>query len=337
MLRELCGEIKAIVAQSCVEQTHGDAVLRTLGRRGFALHAEAPCRACALSMQAYRAVAHCTTPAALRGSAGVELLMESAYILDHIADGELKAHGGLSPAEELAVGLTLMTCGFGAICEALQQSGGQHWRLDRLRSLFDTAVNACAGQFLDAHSQTSDSLSAGEALRISVLKAGSLGRLAAEVGGALATDELAAEVGSALATDNQATVTLLGDFGANLFTCAQLHDDLRDACPGPDGAGDLAANKKTLPVVALLGSLVESRPGALDPWAAQRVAREPTDMGSLFRASRAPAFCATVAEVFLNRARQTVEKLRERGAEVRGLEELLLSVVRSSDEHIGGS
>ena len=45
------------------------------------------------------------------GAAGVEMQMEAAYMFDGVADGEEESRDELSPAEELALAITLLYCG----------------------------------------------------------------------------------------------------------------------------------------------------------------------------------------------------------------------------------
>ena len=86
-----------------------------------------------------------------------------------------------------------------------------------------------------------------EALTMTSLKAGSLGRFATGLG-------------ASMATEDPEIVNLCGEFGFNLFTYLQLVDDLRDACEAQDLRGDLMRHKKTLPVVFFHNSLTESNP-----------------------------------------------------------------------------
>ena len=156
------------------------------------------------------------------------------------------------------------------------------------------------------------------------LKAGALGRLAAELGAGLATDQ-------------PETVRLLGDFGFNVFTYAQLIDDMRDACPLDGSQGDMAMHKKTLPVVFFYGSLLQSASGRGNGQARLGEVQECADVQREFGASGARVYCAIVAEAFLGRAKANVAALRSRVAEVRHLEEFLDSVVGSSAESIAAS
>ena len=91
-----------------------------------------------------------------------------------------------------------------------------------------------------------DAVTASDALGMTALKAGGLG-------------ELAAVFGASLATDDTETVRLFGELGFNLFTYAQLVDDLRDAFPSQGSSSDWEQGKKTLPLLFFRNSLREKR------------------------------------------------------------------------------
>jgi len=250
--------------------------------------------------------------------------MESAYMFDHLADNELDPGHGLSPAEELALALALLSCGYAAACEAAHQKGRGTSSLLVLRRFFGSCIDASAGQFLDALLERRDLASTDEALSMTSLKAGSLGRLAAEFGASLATDE-------------PGIIKLFGDFGFNVFTYAQLIDDLRDTCPEDPSHGDFVRQKKTLPVVFFNHSLLQCVGVKGNGGRRVNSGENSLDIGREFEASGARAFSAIVGEAFLNRAKTSLADLRRCVAEVRHLEEFLDSVVASSMEFVSVS
>jgi len=324
MLNVLVREIRRIVELYCSELTHQDAVLCALGRPGFALHPEAPCRAGAVTLKVYQAISGKPSTAAILGAAGVELQMEAAYIFDNVADQEISPSYGLSAAEELALGIAVMTCGTVAACEAVREMQKRSCGLQPLIQFHGNCINACAGQFLDARLGKRDLTTTDEALHMTSLKAGSAGRAAAEFGAGLATD------------DSQ-IIRLCGDFGSNTFIYAQLIDDLRDACPENVAQGDLARHKKTLPVAFFYESLLQSSPEGGNDRTSLRQGQAGPAIRRAFEDSRAEVFSAVVAEVLLNRAKANLAGLRSCVAGVEGLEEFLDSLVKNSAQLVGVS
>ncbi|MBI2171085.1 MAG: polyprenyl synthetase family protein [Chloroflexi bacterium] len=317
MSSALAKEIRALVDLYCSEPGHREAMLCALGQPGFVLHPEAPRRAGTLTLEVYQAISGALSIAAIQGAAGVELQMEAAYLFDRVADRETGSGQGLSAAEELALAITMQTCGAAAACEAVHRAKGNGVGLRPLLLLFENCVRACAGQFMDARLEKRNVATTDEALNMTSLKAGSLGRFAAEFGAGLATDETE-------------TIRLCGDLGFNLLTYAQLMDDLRDACPVVYAEGDLARHKKTLPLVFFYDSLLKSSPpdGEVRTWASSGEGYPDTCLE--FERSGARVFSAIIAEVFLNRAKSNLVDLRGRVVEVKGLEDLLDSLVGSS-------
>lgn len=158
-----------------------------------------------------------------------------------------------------------------------------------------------------------DAVTASDALGMTALKAGGLG-------------ELAAVFGASLATDDTETVRLFGELGFNLFTYAQLVDDLRDAFPSQGSSSDWEQGKKTLPLLFFRNSLREKR---LDVRTHDGMMPAPTpaservsiiaahtpqgsspDVTEEYDSSGAQVFGAIVAETFLNWAKDTLEVLK---------------------------
>ncbi|MBI2873163.1 MAG: polyprenyl synthetase family protein [Chloroflexi bacterium] len=307
-------EARLSVTRHCQKPAHRDAMLRALGRPGLVLHPEAPCHTGALCLHAFEAVSGPPTRQAVRGAAAVELLMDSAYMFDHLADQDVGIELASTDAEELSLAVSLMVCAFAAASEAAQQQGPRNRAFKALNRLFRTSLQSCAGQFMDASLERSPLTRMDQALSMTSLKAGSLGRLAAEFG-------------ASLAGAGSTTIRVLGDFGLNLFTYAQLVDDMRDVCPERGLPGDLARHKQTVPVVFFCRSLLQSpvKSGGVRHHA--ELERDRASTGRQFEASGARVFCAVVAEVFLNRAKASLLGLGARGVEVRRLEDFLGSVV----------
>ena len=246
---ELREEIKGIVARHCDEPNHREAVLRALARPGFALHPEADCRAGVLTYHVYQAIRNSPGFVATQVAAAVELQLEASFMLDHVADRELDPQQSPNSAEELALAITVLTCGSAAACEAVRQSGLDPSRLCALLEFHRNGISACGGQYLDVCMERQMSATTDEALQMTARKAGSLGRLAGDFG-------------ARVATHDSEVISLFGEFGFNLFTYLQLIDDMRDACPRNSPQSDLAQHKKSVPLVFFYNSLVNGHPEA---------------------------------------------------------------------------
>jgi len=304
-------EVRKVVERYCDEPIHRGEILRALRRGGFAFHPQAACRAGVLTLQVHRAIAGLPSSAAIRAAAAVELLMEAAFIFDHVADQEVVLQHGLSPAEELGLAIAILNCGLAAACEATHWEGRGADGHQSLLHLLRSCISACTGQFLDAYLERRDSATAEEALAMTSLKAGSLGKLAAEFG-------------ARMATDDAETIRLFGEFGINLFTYLQLIDDLRDACATRIAQTDLTRRKKTLPLVFFYNAMLQSNND-------NEAGNSSTRLEEEFEASGAGVFCTIAAEAFLNRAKSTLADLRGRVREVKCLEEFIEALVLNAE------
>ena len=326
MLDVLRSEIRRTVELYCAEPTHRDAMLRALARPGFALHPNAPCRAGLLTLHVYQAIYGPPSVTVLQAAAGAELQMEAAAIFDHVADREIDPTCGLSSAEELALAIAVLSCGAAAACQAAHQTGRNGASLRALLQFHSNIIGACSGQFLDGHLEQSDRATADEALTMSSLKSGGVGKLAAAFG-------------ASIATDDPETVRLFGEFGFNLFTYLQLVDDLRDACPAYGKPGDLIQHKKTVPLVFFYDYLAQRYPeggntlNIIDGIMSGRTAESAAlDIRREFEASGAGLFGAIIAEAFLNRARSHLERLKPHVGSVEHLEQFIGSLEISPQE-----
>ena len=301
----------------CSEAAFRERLLRALSRPGYALDPEGPCRAGALTLEVCRAISGPPDAAVIQGAAAVELYMQAAYMFDAVADGETGFGKGASAGEELAMAIAIMACGSAAACQAVTTSGSGD--ISPFLRFQAHCIGSCAGQLLDASFEKRGNVSSDEALHMTSLKAGSLGRLAAGFG-------------ASLATRDQSTVLLFEDFGFNLFTYLQLVDDLRDACPCQDPPEDLTRGKKTVPL-AFFRNWVAEQPAAADVII---LAREWEVSGSAvrerFEASGAALFTALIAETFLNRAKKGLVDLRPKVGTVGNLERLLIPLEVTPEE-----
>ncbi len=303
-------EIHAVVDSYCREPVLRDSLVRALQRPGFPLHPDAPCRSGTLTLGAYYSIRGGVSSAAYLLAAAVEIQMAASYMLDHVADGEVDPSRGLSPGEELTLGMSLLRGAAGAAGDVLATAGSRGGDAP-LQVFHRNYLDACAGQLLDLRLAHAATPTTDFALEMTVLKSGSLGRLAAAAGATLA----------GIDAPGLRTVEALG---SNLFTYAQLVDDVRDACDSQGQPSDLARGKKTVPLVFFhncfeandpeLGGSVTGDPGLDDAVREQ------------FELSGARAFCAIVATAFLGRARDGLADLRREHRNVDRLEDLVDSL-----------
>lgn len=319
MLEELRTEVRNTIYEYCADPYLRDAALHALARPGFALNGESRCRAGILSLEAYRAIGGEPGDAAVQAAAAIELQMESAFMFDSVADQDVDPNDGLTPAEELALAISLLSCGNAAASQAahrIDPTGSTSWRMQQLHR---SQIEASTGQFLDASLQKFDRATVDQGLEMTSRKAGGLGKLSAGLG-------------ASLATDDPEIVGLFEDFGSNVFTYLQLVDDLRDACPDGSDESDLSQHKKTVPLIYFYDYLSqrasEAGNGIIPPLEsddAQIIQRE-------FRQCGAPLFCAVVAETFLNRAKSNLADLENLLGTVQNLEHLLDAIEAGSQE-----
>ena len=318
MLETLKIEIRRVVDLYCDEPTHRTELLRALTLSGFALHPDAKCRVGLLASSIYRAAGGHSRDIAVELATAVELQMEAGVMFDNVADGEMGGEQDLTAGEALALAITLMGCAGAAASEVAHQANGRGLGLQALRHFHGNTVRACAGQFLDARLERCYRATTNEAMAMTAHKAGSLGRLAATFAASVATNDVEA-------------VDRFGEFGADLLTYLQVVDDLRDACPEEGVRRDLVQNKKTLPLVFFYNSLRSSDSPALHTnhryieWVTGNAIR------GRYEESGAEAFCAIVAETFLNRAKVKLMELKDRFGAMEDLEELVRSVEISGE------
>jgi len=310
-LRPVRSEIRRTLRFNCVNTPHLQAARLVLGRPGYALHPEGPCRAALLALGVYRAIRGAPSEAAILAAAAVELQMGAASIFDDVADRDVAANGGPTPAEAIPLAITLLSCGSAAACRAVQHLATDEARQRSLMHFYRDSVASCGGQFLDARFETQEAITVEDALEMTSMKSGSLGRFAAAFSASIAeTDE---EMAGAF-----------GDFGFDLFTYAQLVDDVRDAFAQAAGTSDLSRNKKTVPLVFFRSQRTRegrsrAKMGALPDGVSGHPRQE-------VHRSEAHLYGAIVAEAYLNRAKRRLARLKARHLAVQGLERLVQSL-----------
>jgi len=285
-----------VIATRIAKTIHLD-LLKLLGRPGYALHSDGLCRAGMLALTVHEAVSgEPPGRVALLAAAAVELQMEAAFVFDEVAD----ATPGAKRSEDLGLAIALLTAGGAAAVEAAADSPDRPAAMNHFSMAYS---EACAGQFLDAVLQGRGEATLGEALQMTCLKSGGLGRF---VTGFVARIAGAARDG----------VALFERFGDHTFTLAQLVDDLRDAC-APGRTSDLAQGKATLPVV-YYGRAIDSLAPADGMLSG--------DCCNSYESSGAPLYAAILASTYLSRAEEDLTLLARRGYAVGGLVAFLESV-----------
>ena len=218
---------------------------------------------------------------------------------------------GASRSEDLGLAIALLTAGAAAAVEAAAGSPDGSAAMDHFCRAYS---EACAGQFLDAALQGRGMATLEEALQMTCLKAGGLGKFV--------TGFMARVAGAD--GDGVALFERLGD---HAFTLAQLVDDLRDACaPGQDS--DLAQRKATLPVV-FYGRGIDSL-APLDGILSDRIC-------NTYESSGAPLYAAILAHAYMSRAEEDLALLARHGYAVGGLVRFLESVDSGAEETLSAA
>jgi len=295
VLEPLRAQIKEVIATRMAAPIRQDLV-KLLCRPGYAFHPDGLCRAGVLALHVHDAVSRQSMGrTALLAAAAVEIQMEAAFVFDDVADA---APGG-TRGEDLGLAIALLTAGAAAE-QAAADSPGRAAALDHFCRAYS---EACAGQFLDAALQGRGGTTLEEALRMTRLKSGALGKFATG---------FAARIAGA----DKEGVALFERFGDHTFTLAQLVDDLRDACaPGRDS--DLAQRKATLPVV-FYGQEFDS-PAPVDGILSR-------DICNSYESSVAPLYVAILAQAYIMRADEDLTLLARHGYAVGGLVRFFESV-----------
>jgi len=306
-LGRLRRQIQEVLATRIATTIHED-LLKLLRRPGYALHPDGLCRAGTLALTVHEAVSREPMgKTALLAAAAVELQMEAAFVFDEVAD----ASPGANRSEDLGLAIALLTAGAAAAVEAAAASPDPSPAMDHFCRAYS---EACAGQFLDAALQGRGEATLEEALQMTCLKSGGLGRFV--------TGFVARVAGA-----DEDAVALFERFGDHTFTLAQLVDDLRDAC-APGQTSDLAQGKATLPVVFFRRVL-----GFPAPVGAMLSA----DVCSTYDASGAPVYAAILAHAYMSRAEEDLTLLARRGYATGGLVGFLDSLVSGAGETLSAA
>lgn len=283
---------RQVVSEFCSQPLQRQAMIDLLSRPGYALDPTAECRAGQLALEVYCAVAGNRDDLAVELGAAVELHMEAACFFDDVADAPKT--GQAETGELLALAISLLACGNMLASRVATRAAGPRGE-EPLIELHRNCLTASGGQFLDARFEGRSDVSPQEALDMTCRKSGTLGRSAAGFGVRLATDEAD-------------TIRRFESLGHDIFTYAQLIDDLRDACPAEGSTDDFDQGKKTVPLNFFYRHQRSRSAAAADDTIDDRV-----DFRRDYVDSGAALYGAMLAEVFWNRAGDTVRELEHLG------------------------
>ncbi len=316
-LAVLKDEIQKAVQRYCLESVHRDTAIKALCRPGYALDSQSSCRAGMLTIEICKAINGEDTEIGMKAATAVELIMEAGFMFDSVADEDPDPTGILTPSEEIALAITLLSWGVAIAHEAAASANGSG--ASAVIQIQINSIAASAGQFLDAYLQKSTSASPEQSLNMTRLKSGSIGKLAGEFSASVCTSD--ADI-----------INLFSEFGFNLFTYLQLIDDVRDAMPTDGPSTDFMQSKKTLPLVFFKNVVEQSYSGKDSDIIFDSPTEPELEVRELFEQSGSKSFCAVIAESYLNRAKSNLAELTLKLVTVSNLERLVGSLEISPNE-----
>jgi len=201
------------------------------------------------------------------------LLYMAAKMLDDVEDDELDTSQTMSPAQAINVATGLIFASQPSLA-LLRKQGVDSDLLFSLHEDFNrTALRVCAGQHADLLEEVP---SLEHCFRVIATKSGE-------------PFALACRAGASLGTDDQRQIALYSEFGYNLGVLIQIDNDFNGAW-NPKGRSDLAAGKRTLPVIYALSVAPMDLRGQLkgllskaisEPQAEEEARRIITELGAL--------------------------------------------------------
>jgi geranylgeranyl pyrophosphate synthase len=188
--------------------------------------------------------------AAFAGAA-MAFLIAAGDLLDDLQDQDISPEsvgGAPGAAEMMAAFLALSSAALYSHGQGLDAPGlGRRARAHAIMSALQ--LRALGGQGRDIELSGERSVSLDEALMTTVQKSGALGRCAAMMG-------------AALATDDERIIEAAGRFGEDLAISRQLLNDISGVLPGGPPGTDIALGRKTAPVTFALSVDPESNTAA---------------------------------------------------------------------------
>ncbi|MEX2598725.1 MAG: class 1 isoprenoid biosynthesis enzyme [Dehalococcoidia bacterium] len=260
----------------------------------------------------------------MEASAIAELFIAASYVLDHAMDDEVPPSSSLP--SEITIGTTLLLVASAALDNAASHVLPSPERTALASNAYRHVLSSCAGQFheiLLMQKGSAAGFTTDDALNLTQLKAGSLGRL----GG---------NIGSALASADEDARNQIEDCCAHYTTYLQLLDDLNDApdTPDSDRKSDASTNKPSLPLVYLHNSFIDLHPNNKAVPESGNIIKVPGDRRHVtiedLQRTGAELFTKMAAEVVRNRAISLAEGLEKRAGKPLGLASF---VKASSLEH----
>lgn len=193
-----------------------------------------------LPLAVYEAVSGQEPFHAAPAGAAMSLLIAAGDLLDDLQDNDVRPEdvgGATGAAEMMAVLLALSN---NALHAGQQEIGLSAARLGRATGLLASLqLRALGGQADDVTLSGLDDFKLEDALKATLRKSGGLGRCAAMLG-------------AAVATDDDALIDTAGRFGENLGVARQLLNDIAGVIPGGPPSTDIALGRKTAPIAFAL-------------------------------------------------------------------------------------
>ena len=174
------------------------------------------------------------TPAA----AAIELFVAASDLLDDVEDGDLDflVGHGYNIAQAVNAASALLLLGQEALNRLIDGGAKPGTVALASQALASHALVACSGQHIEFALGPSTDISEDEYIRLVEMKSGAL-------------TECACRIGALLASDDRKVIESYALFGRRLGVAAQMANDVRSILDSQPGRSDIAAKKRTLPVI----------------------------------------------------------------------------------------
>ena len=274
-----------------------DRVNQVLRRANYPLHPEASRHMGRFVLAAHEAAGGADQVAALEGAAAMELLVAASYALDNAMDQE--APPDSTPELEAAVGITLVFLAHASLEAVSSRSLDSASHTVFMADVHRLLLSTCAGQLEDLELPRRSATTIDEALEMTQLKAGSMGRLAGLIGASLAgaPADLAERI---------------GEVCWNFVTYRQLMDDIKDAITAPEGGlTDADSGKRTLPLAYAAQWRQQTPINPESPLVQHRIIDTGPLSPQVIEESGAFLFTKIAAEVFRNKAIECAKEIHQ--------------------------
>lgn len=230
-------EARRLVSESGLPAALRDRVLRGSGGVFAGVQRTRPVGV--MPLVVYEAVGESPFRDAAPAGAAMLFLLAAGDLLDDLQDGDLEpgSVGGASGAAELMAALLALSS---SALHSNGPAGNRAGRMARAHAFMSRLqLRALAGQGRDLELSDDAGATLDDALRVTVRKSGALGRCAAMMG-------------AALATEDEHRIEVAGRFGELAATARQLLNDIAGVWPGGPATTDIALARKTPPVAFAL-------------------------------------------------------------------------------------